>query len=87
MINCSSIRDHTYRMAFAQRLDVEKREDLLGFEQFEGGDVACRICPDWIAVSGLVIGLQVKCLRGQRASTEPLMILQKIQAAIFAILD
>ena len=30
-----------YCMAFAQGLDVEEGEDLFGFEELEGGDVAC----------------------------------------------
>jgi len=28
-------------MPFAQRLDVEKGEDFVGFEELKGGDVAC----------------------------------------------
>ena len=32
-----------YRVTFAQRLNIKEREDTLGFEEFERGDVACRI--------------------------------------------
>ncbi len=34
-------RRGTYRVTFTQWLDIQKGKHLFGFEEFEGGDVAC----------------------------------------------
>jgi hypothetical protein len=39
-----TLGDGTDCMAPAQRLDVEKGQYPVRFEQFEGGNVACRVC-------------------------------------------
>lgn len=61
-------------MASAKRVNVEEGEDFVGFEELEAGDIACCI---WNCVS--------KWLLDGVWGVGPLTILQKIQAAIFAI--
>lgn len=74
----------TYSMALAQRLDVHKGQRLLALEKLEGRDLACN--EPWCEPSRF-LG-QVRAVTCNVMSLEPpgrhtpLMILQKIQAAI-----
>ena len=65
-------------MSGAQGINVEVGEDLVGFEELQGGDVAYQRL--W-SVSLLDRNSILEPL--SRFTTLPLMILQKIQAAIF----
>lgn len=64
---------------FAERLDVEKREDFVGLEELEGGDVAWGDCEHAIAERCQRIGGAKTAQKWGDLDT-PLMILQKIQA-------
>ena len=74
----------TYSMTLAQRLDVHEGQRLLTLEELEGGDLAC--IEPWCEPSRFLgqvraVPCNVMSLEPQGRHT-PLMILQKIQAAI-----
>jgi hypothetical protein len=68
-----------YSMSSAEGLDVEECQDLFTLEELEGGDIACSL---WISVVMFVESAQIRALVAVIGIDMPLIILQKIQAAI-----
>jgi hypothetical protein len=72
-------------MSAAERLDVKESEDLVAFEELEGGDFSCLRA----ALAGRVASWRNlnrgRGVNGRGRGAVPLMILQKIQAAIAVV--
>lgn len=69
----------TYRMPFAQRLNIKEGQDALALEEFQGGDFAYVTTVKHMFQQELV---RTEDATVERRAQRPLMILQKTQAAI-----